>query len=125
MSQNPDPLISISEQAISEVLRSFEQEGLSTEEYRLRVGANKGGCSGWRWELETESKSDRGEKDLIFSTAGPELIVDEDILKNVIGTALIDYSQKNIVEQGFMFIRQGGLQCGCGESFTPISEEFR
>jgi hypothetical protein len=34
----------------------------------------------------------------------------------------VGYSDKNLVEQGFVFKRLGtGEMCGCGESFTPIN----
>ena len=35
----------------------------------------------------------------------------------------IDYSDKNLVEQGFVFEQLiSGHQCGCGESFTPVKD---
>ena len=42
--------ISITEKAAAAVKESIDDDN---ESFRLRVGANKGGCSGWRWELET------------------------------------------------------------------------
>lgn len=114
--------IDISERAIEEVLRSFEEDGESLDDYRLRVGANKGGCSGWRWELESELKSKRLDSDIIFNFEELEIIIDQQILEKVIGTAKIDYTSSNIVEQGFTFIRENGQACGCGESLTAISD---
>ena len=40
--------ISITEQAAIAVRESITDD----ESFRLRVSANKGGCSGWRWELK-------------------------------------------------------------------------
>jgi len=35
----------------------------------------------------------------------------------------IDYTSKNLVEQGFVFEQlTSGHQCGCGESFTPVRD---
>ena len=111
--------ISITEQAAAAVRESTSEDD---ESFRLRVSANKGGCSGWRWELETESLSSQRESDLIFHSSGIEIIVSKEMLHNVIGETIIDYTSANIVEQGFVFMRSNGQQCGCGESFTPIQE---
>ena len=108
--------ISITEQAAIAVRESITDD----ESFRLRVSANKGGCSGWRWELETETLESQQENDLVFLSSGIEIIVNKEMLYNVIGETIIEYTSENIVEQGFVFMRNNGQQCGCGESFTPI-----
>lgn len=114
--QNPIMKISITEKAANAVRESI------CDAFRLRVSANKGGCSGWRWELETESlECQNQENDLVFESNSIEIIVDRDLLYNIIGETIIDYTSANIVEQGFVFMRSNGQQCGCGESFTPVS----
>ena len=101
------------------VINDSIQEG----EY-LRVGATSGGCSGWKWHLETESGlEDR--MDDVFFTDTFQIRVNHDILHDVIGSAVIDYKTTgNLVEDGFIVRRivAPGHECGCGESFTPISE---
>ena len=109
--------ISITERAAAAV-----RESIDNESFRLRVSANKGGCSGWRWELETEAPESQQENDLIFLSNKIEIIVNKEMLHNVIGETIIDYTSANIVEQGFVFMRSNGQQCGCGESFTPVQE---
>ncbi|NIP73933.1 MAG: hypothetical protein GWO16_13325, partial [Gammaproteobacteria bacterium] len=44
-------------------------------------------------------------------------------LNEILGSLEVDYQRGNMVEQGFKFrqVIDGGL-CGCGESFTPISQ---
>ena len=116
--------VRISLKAANAVRESLIDQGLPTSQTRLRIGANKGGCSGWRWELETEDSNNESEHDLVFESEGLELIVDSDILENVIGSVLIDYSTKNLVEQGFVFIRESGQQCGCGESMEAINRNY-
>ena len=109
--------ISITEKAAIAVKESISDN----ESFRLRVGANKGGCSGWRWELQTESPEYQNqETDLVFNSNGIEIIVNKEMLYNVIGETIIEYKSDNIVEQGFVFMRSNGQQCGCGESFTPV-----
>ena len=118
---NTQNQISLTKEAANAVLDSIREDESSLENTRLRVGANKGGCSGWRWELGTESKEEKKETDLIFESEGLEVIIDQKILNEVIGSVLIDYQTKNIVEQGFVFMRKTGQACGCGESFTPVA----
>ena len=112
--------ISITEKAAAAVRESITDDN---ESFRLRVGANKGGCSGWRWELETEALENQQENDLIFLSSGIEIIVNKEMLHNVIGETIIEYTSANIVEQGFVFMRSNGQQCGCGESFTPVKQQ--
>ena len=110
------PQIEITEKAAEVFLRSFRGENLDPESIYIRVGANSGGCSGYRWELSTEEN--KNESDLIFSSQHVNIIVNQKLFEEIIGPVTIDYTSKNLVEQGFVFIREG-QQCGCGESFTP------
>ncbi len=49
--------------------------------------------------------------------------VDREALIDILGPIRIDYSDKNLVEQGFVFEQLiNGHQCGCGESFTPVRD---
>ena len=110
------PQIEITEKAAEVFLRSFRGENLDPESTYIRVGANSGGCSGYRWELSTDEN--KNENDLTFSSQHVNIIVNQKLFEEVIGPVTIDYTSKNLVEQGFVFIREG-QQCGCGESFTP------
>lgn len=108
--------IEVTEKAAEVFLRSFRGENLDPESTYIRVGANSGGCSGWRWELNTEQNKE--ENDLNFFSQNIQIIVNQKLFEEVIGPVLIDYKSENLVEQGFIFIREG-QQCGCGESFAP------
>ena len=110
------PTIEITEKAAEVFLRSFRGENLNPESTYIRVGANSGGCSGYRWELSTDENMN--ENDLSFSSHNIQLIANQKLLTEIIGPVLIDYRSENLVEQGFIFIREG-QQCGCGESFAP------
>ena len=85
----------------------------------LRIGANSGGCSGWKYSLDYEDTVDP--TDLIFEQHGVKLVVDEYILNDIIGDVEVDYKVGNLVEQGFIFRRANGAVCGCGESFIPLN----
>ena len=87
----------------------------------LRVGANSGGCSGWKYSLDFDDNIDT--TDLTFEQYGVTLVVDEKILNEIIGDVEVDYRVGNLVEQGFIFKRlKNAHVCGCGESFTPVKD---
>ena len=87
----------------------------------LRVGANSGGCSGWKYSLDFEDTVDP--VDLTFEQYNVKLVVDEKILNEIIGDVEVDYRIGNLVEQGFIFKRlKYAHVCGCGESFTPVKD---
>ena len=87
----------------------------------LRVGANSGGCSGWKYSLDFEDGIEDG--DLVFTQNDVKLVVDEHMLNDIIGDVEVDYKIGNLVEQGFIFKRlKYAHVCGCGESFTPVKD---
>ena len=112
--------IEITEKAARVFLETCESQNI--EFAFLRIGANPGGCSGWKYELETTNEQQ--EDDLLFETNNVSVLVNQKLLEEVIGPVTVDYSTENLVEQGFVFYRKDGMQCGCGESFTPYKEKF-
>jgi iron-sulfur cluster assembly protein len=108
--------LSISEEAAKEFKRSVE--GIDPEPY-LRVGARKGGCSGWTFILDTDDAVDP--TDSLFEENGVQMVIDTEQHEELIGDLRIEYNKTNLVEQGFAFRRiKKGTICGCGESFTPL-----
>ena len=113
--------VTITEQAAKEFTSMCEDENKLLENSYLRVGANSGGCSGWKYSLDFEDSIDS--EDLTFEQYGVTLVVDKTILNDVIGDVEVDYKKGNLIEQGFIFKRlKYGHVCGCGESFTPIKD---
>ena len=91
----------------------------STDEPYLRIGARKGGCSGWTFTLDSDTAVDP--TDSLFEEF---LLIDTEIHETIIGDLEVDYRDDNLVEQGFIFKRLGsGQLCGCGESFTPLGSD--
>lgn len=119
-----NPEIRITERAAQAIVESINQEGLSVKNTRLRIGANYGGCAGWRWEMETEEVSEVSELDAVFQSMDITIIVRKELLENVIGDVLISYQNKSLVEQGFIFVRDNGHECGCGESFSSVIKDY-
>ena len=117
------PSVELTERAARVFKDSCEAEGLTLQDTFLRIGARPGGCSGWKYELESNSPEDVGSNDIKILSQDVSVIVDREALTDILGAIRIDYSDKNLVEQGFIFEQLiNGHQCGCGESFTPVRD---
>ena len=117
------PSVELTERAAQVFKDSCEAEGLTLQDSFLRIGARPGGCSGWKYELESNSPEDVGPNDIKILSQDVSVIVDREALTDILGAIRIDYSEKNLVEQGFVFEQLiNGHQCGCGESFTPVRD---
>ena len=113
--------LKITEKAASVFKDMITDEKKDPENSYLRVGANSGGCSGWKYSLDFEDMIDP--EDLTFEQYDVKLVVDEKILNEIIGDVEVDYKIGNLVEQGFIFKRlKYAHVCGCGESFTPLKD---
>ena len=113
--------LKITEKAASVFKDMITDEKKDPENSYLRVGANSGGCSGWKYSLDFEDTVDP--IDLTFEQYDVKLVVDEKILNEIIGDVEVDYRVGNLVEQGFIFKRlKYAHVCGCGESFTPLKD---
>ena len=123
MEKNNIPTVILTEQAVQVFQNACLEEGKNLSESYLRIGAKPGGCSGYKYELEVNSKQDIHDEDLVLSSNGVQIIVKKSCLLEILGPVKIDYSDKNLVEQGFIFEQLiNGHQCGCGESFTPVRD---
>ena len=113
--------LKITEKAASVFKDMIADEKKDPENSYLRVGANSGGCSGWKYSLDFEDTVDP--VDLTFEQYDVKMVVDETILNEIIGDVEVDYRIGNLVEQGFIFKRlKYAHVCGCGESFTPVKD---
>ena len=117
------PSVVLTERAAQVFKESCKAEGLTLQDTFLRIGARPGGCSGWKYELESNSPEDVGPNDIKILLQDVSVIVDREALTDILGPIRIDYSDKNLVEHGFVFEQLiTGHQCGCGESFTPVRD---
>ena len=106
--------LSITNKAKEVYLESLESEGLDPKTTYLKVGAKSGGET---TDIRTAAESAYFDGDV-------RLIVNQVQLHTIMGSLEVGYSDKNLVEQGFVFKRLGtGEMCGCGESFTPINSD--
>ena len=117
------PSVILTERAAQVFKDSCKSEGTTLQETFLRIGARPGGCSGWKYELESNTHKDVGPNDIKILSQEVSVIVDREALTDILGPIRIDYSDRNLVEQGFVFEQlTNGHQCGCGESFTPVRD---
>ena len=117
------PSVILTERAAQVFKDSCKSEGTTLQETFLRIGARPGGCSGWKYELESNTHKDVGPNDIKILSQEVSVIVDREALTDILGSIRIDYSDKNLVAQGFVFVQLiNGHQCGCGESFTPVRD---
>ena len=120
---NPLPSIILTERAAQVFKEACEAEGSTLEDTFLRIGARPGGCSGWKYELGSCTPEEFGPNDVKILSRKVSVVVDREALTDILGPLKIDFSDKNLVEQGFVFEQlKTGHQCGCGESFTPIKD---
>ena len=105
--------IEISENAVHEVRRMMQKEGVQAA--GLRVGVKGGGCSGLSYNLAFETQARTGDK--VFEREDVRLFCD---LKSYIylnGTVL-DYDS-GLIGKGFVFMNPNAKKsCGCGSSFS-------
>ncbi len=121
--EGPLPSVILTARAAQVFKESCEAEGSTLENTFLRIGASPGGCSGWKYELESNFSNDIRPNDVQIQSREVTVIVDREALTEVLGPLKIDFSEKNMVEQGFVFEQLfTGHQCGCGESFTPVKD---
>ena len=96
------PSVVLTERAAQVFKESCEEEGLTLQDTFLRIGARPGGCSGWKYELESNTPDDIGPNDIQIQSQEVSVIVDREALTDILGPIKIDYSDKNLVEQGFV-----------------------
>ncbi len=122
-SKHSQAKVVLTEKAAEIFKQSCLEEGKGLEESFLRIDANPGGCSGYRYELDFNTLDEIKAEDEKFVSHGVNIVVDKTCLTEILGSVEIDYADANMVEQGFVFKQLiNGHQCGCGESFTAVKD---
>ena len=107
-------MINISETAAKRIQTLMAEEG-HPKDVNLRVKVKRGGCSGFSYKLDFDSKV--AEKDKVFESQGVKLVVDSESLLYIIGMTLEFDGGLN--GAGFVFSNPNATKtCGCGSSFA-------
>ena len=107
-------MISMTERAVKEVRRIFDEQNLSYSTV-LRVGVKGGGCSGFSYTLGFDDKI--GELDQIAKHEEIQVVCDPKSFLYLNGTE-VDF-EESLMGRGFKFQNPNASKtCGCGESFS-------
>ena len=85
------PKVILTERAAEVFKESCKAEGTSIKETYLRIGAKPGGCSGWKYELESNTKEDIGPNDIQIISKEVSVVVDREALTDILGPLRIDF----------------------------------
>lgn len=82
----------------------------------VRLEVLGGGCSGYQYKFDFDSRYDPGE-DVLITRDGARLVVDKVSLDLLKGSE-VDYGE-NLMEAGFRVVNPNATSsCGCGSSFA-------
>lgn len=91
-------------------------EGETGETAMLRLSVEGGGCSGFQYSFELDSRRRAGDR--VFERDGSKLVVD-DISFPFVKGATVDYAEE-LIRSAFTVVSNpnSSASCGCGASFT-------
>lgn len=106
-------MIQVSESAAKKIQSLKSEDGASADSF-LRVFVKRGGCSGFSYKMEFDTKAQDNDK--VFEMNGAKVVVDGKSLLYLIGMVL-DY-EGGLNGKGFIFSNPNATKtCGCGSSF--------
>jgi iron-sulfur cluster assembly protein len=106
--------VTLTEKAAKKLLELMKAEQKDPGKFGLRVGVIGGGCSGFQYMLDFDTKR---EGDLQFESFGAKVLVDDRSINYVKG-AVVDYVE-SLMGAGFQ-VQNPNVKgsCGCGSSFN-------
>lgn len=108
-------MLFVGESAKEKVTELMAKEGLSLDEYFVRVSVTSGGCSGLTYNMEFDNA--KQEHDQEFEDNGIKVITDLKSFLYLCNTTL-EFSG-GLNGKGFYFNNPNAERsCGCGESFA-------
>ena len=112
-------MISFTEKAVIKIM-SIMNEQKVTDDTRVRVGVKGGGCSGFTYTVDFDSR--KGKFDLEFESFGLSVLVDKKSHLYIKDTE-IDWSN-DLNDRGLKFNNPSAKgSCGCRTSFMYDNEE--
>jgi iron-sulfur cluster assembly protein len=112
-------MIHLTEAAAKEIRKIKAEEGLA-QDVPIRIGIKGGGCSGFTYTFDFDSK--KGRFDLEYESQGLKVLVDKKSHLYIDGTE-VDWSY-SLMDRGLKFTNpQAKGSCGCGTSFIYEPKE--
>ncbi|MDH4121411.1 MAG: iron-sulfur cluster assembly accessory protein [Deltaproteobacteria bacterium] len=112
-------MITLTENAAKEIRKVKEEEGMPLD-VPVRIGIKGGGCSGFTYTFEFDSKMTK--MDLEFQSQGIHILVDKKSHIYIDGTE-VDWSY-DLMDRGLKFKNPAAKgSCGCGTSFIYDPQE--
>ncbi len=112
-------MIELTEKSANKIREVLKEQGV-VDDVMLRVGIKAGGCSGFTYVLDLDSKPHKFDK--LFESHGVNILCDKKsflYLKDMV----IDWSD-NLMNRGFVFNNpKAKSSCGCKTSFLPDRNE--
>ncbi|EKX44833.1 hypothetical protein GUITHDRAFT_152876 [Guillardia theta CCMP2712] len=104
------PALSISDRCAKRIIK-VQKEGF------LRLRVDGGGCSGFQYKFQPDSKMEGD--DVVFEKDGAKLVIDETSLDLVRGST-VDFVEE-MISSSFQVLNNPNSEgtCGCGSSFSP------
>lgn len=106
-------MINITQNAAKEIRKIKAEQNLD-DTVPIRIGIKGGGCSGFTYTFEFDSKQSKF--DLLFDSEGLKVLVDKKSHLYIDGTE-VDWSY-SLIDRGLKFTNPNAKgSCGCGTSF--------
>lgn len=109
-------MISVSENALSHIMKLMKDAKITTETHFLRVGVKGGGCSGLSYTMDFDDTIEKYDESIEVGNS-LKVVTDRKSVLYLFGTEL-QYSD-GLNGKGFEWINPNASRtCGCGESFA-------
>lgn len=122
----PKRVVELTDAAVERVrflLQNRKASEMSAEkDMYIRLGVKRRGCNGLAYTLNYDTEKKKFDEEI--DSDGVKMLIDAGAIMHVLGTKM-DYVEDDVRSE-FVFVNPNAQgTCGCGESFTTASDEFK